>query len=76
MAGRHKLIVGGRLGSTQLYDLATDPLEHHDIAKQNHRLVNQLRRLLRATDAETMATEQLPIRDKTRESLRALGYAD
>jgi len=76
VAGNHKLIVGSRLGSVRLYDLARDPLEQHDIAPQNHRLVNELRRLLRAADAETMATGKPPVGDRTRQSLRALGYAD
>jgi len=76
LEGGHRLIVGE--AGAQLFDLARDPLEEHDLARQSPELVRSLTErhhaLARAAPPPLRAAEPPP--DAAAESgLEALGYA-
>lgn len=72
--GSHKLIekVSDGGWTAELYDLASDPGEEHDLADLRPELVEKLR----AARASMGATRPLDEDDPTLEALRALGYIE
>ena len=75
-AGSLKLITGR--GGPQLYDLAADPAEEHDVAASNPDETKRLEGLLdRKIAAMPLAPRSAQAVDpRLRETLRALGYAE
>jgi len=68
----HKLIVGTE---TELYELASDPAELHDVSAARPAVVDALSGALAALRDSTAATEErLDVDDDTRAALQALGY--
>ncbi len=68
LIGQHKLIHDRHTGRFELYDLARDPLEQHDLADREPELRADLQREL-----DAMATAIRPRRDRPSES-RGLGH--
>lgn len=72
--GPHKLIYGPR---PELYDVASDPDELHDLIGEHPELAARLEEKLRthiARAAESGASAAVPIDEETRRQLEALGY--
>ncbi len=70
-----KYIVTGSV--EELYDIATDPAESHNVAGQHPELLPQLRQLLqrwRTAHPARPDSHPAPLSAETREQLRALGY--
>lgn len=77
--GRWKLISSsGALGADQLYDLATDPEEHHDRSAEHQDIVASLSSML--DDFRVQSSPRTPIQleidASDRETLRKLGYVE
>lgn len=80
--GRYKYIREPMTGQEQLFDLETDPGEHHDLVEQAPEILEQGRQLLveRIAHTETLrhelgfAEDQADLDVDTLQDLRALGY--
>lgn len=77
--GPYKLIRGTGSGSAQLYDLAADPGEQHDVAEANPEVVETLSTLLKNWSESFTSTFPAPGQDENRgqelqEQLRGMGY--
>ena len=75
--GEHKLVVGAE-GREELFDLARDPGERHDLSRSDPRRVQQMHAALRAA-VRAMAPEgdrvrARPVSAEQEARLRALGY--
>jgi len=69
------------IGTAELYDLRTDPLEQRDVAPNNGDTVDRLEQILdshvgRDAAAETIAKTAEQLDAATRKQLEALGYID
>ncbi|MCU1246190.1 MAG: putative Arylsulfatase [Acidobacteria bacterium] len=71
-----KLIVDLRTHREELYDLARDPYERHNIDAENEPKAEELRALLDRWRAATPAssTGEIELDDEEKESLKSLGY--
>jgi arylsulfatase A-like enzyme len=73
--GAHKLVFDRAAASAELYDLARDPLERADRAREQAELTRELALALRAHAAAAVEPERIPEPSaEERERLEALGY--
>ena len=72
--GRFKLIHDLRRGTWELYDLATDPAELHDVVRRERAAFARLRAELLAWVAAAEGDDGLRRADEAQERLEALGY--
>jgi arylsulfatase A-like enzyme len=76
--GRYKLIRDGRTGTHALFDLAADPAEYRDIARENEaeaaRLLGLLMQHIEAARRGRLRPENADIPEEIRRRLEALGY--
>jgi arylsulfatase A-like enzyme len=73
--GRYKLIRSKGAGD-ELYDLATDPGEQHDLAERARARSTGLTERMRAVLGSEAPMRARPLTEVERERLRALGYVD
>jgi arylsulfatase len=72
--GRFKLIHDLRRGSWELYDVAADPRERHDVIREERAAFARLRRELLDWVARSEGESGLRRAEEAEERLRALGY--
>ena len=74
---RLELIHDRFAGTSELFDLALDPEERHDVSAERVEVVAALLARLSVFESDAMATEAADERsDEERATLRALGYVE
>ncbi len=77
LRGRYKLDVTPELSREELYDLAVDPGERHDLSEEQPRIravLSQLLRERREEYARSALREKVPVVPEIEAQMRALGY--
>jgi arylsulfatase A-like enzyme len=75
--GRYKLIVDLKRDARELYDLAVDPTEQHDLSDQRPELVSSLLAELDRLGQSSRSEQPAPaLSAEAREQLRELGYVE
>ena len=73
---RYKVILDRRTRRLELYDLANDPGEMHDLSGAQRSLAVRLVRRLRRAERNRFARRESPLDPDMVRQLRALGYLD